>query len=464
MAGGEQFALAEEFQGIDFNSKRLEDRFVRTMETLSKHPEKSLWGACGNRAEAKAIYNMLGNKRFAIGEALLAHRKATVRRMAGHTVVLAVQDTTSLNYQGHAKMAGIGYTSEYARGEDIHTCLAVTAEGVVLGVLDQRYSNRPQPKDDSATHDGKKGRPIEDKESGRWLATMREALSGVDVPEGVRVIHVCDREGDMYELFNEAAEEGAQFLTRLVQNRKTTDNKLILDEARAMKAEGSVTVVIPRDTRRGLARREAELEIRFGRFEVKRPARLNKNASLLPFISANVIQVKEKSPPSGVEPIEWFLMTNEPVDSYEEAYEKAGYYLQRWKIETFHHALKSGCAVEKLQEHSMKNTTALVLMYSIVAVFIMNMTYIARVNPALPCSVLFDEEEWKVLYCAANRTKTPPCDPYTIADAVKYVSWLGGPRRAPSDGTPGVKTIWTGLQKLYTLLEYKELFDFVGQV
>jgi hypothetical protein len=75
---------------------------------------------------------------------------------------------------------------------------------------------------------------------------MREALSGVEVPEGVRVIHVCDREGDMYELFNEAAEGGAQFLIRLAQNRKTTDDEQILDEVCAMKAEGSVTVVIPR--------------------------------------------------------------------------------------------------------------------------------------------------------------------------------------------------------------------------
>jgi hypothetical protein len=293
---------------------------------------------------------------------------------------------------------------------------------------------------------------------------MRESLSGVEVPEGVRVIQVCDREGDIYELFNEAEEEGAYFLIRVAQNRKTTDDKRIIDEVRDKEVEGRVRVSIPRDTRRGLARREAELEIRFGHFEVKRPARLNKNARLLPFISMNVIYVREKSPPAGVEPIEWLLMTNESVNSYEEAYEKVGYYLQRWKIETFHHVLKSGCAVEKLQEHSMKNTTALVLMYSIIAVFIMNMTYIARVNPALPCSVLFDEDEWKLLYCAANRTKTPPPEPYTIADAVKYVSWLGGPRRAPSDGLPGVKTVWTGLQKLYTLLDYKQLFNFVGQV
>jgi hypothetical protein len=335
---------------------------------------------------------------------------------------------------------------------------------VVPGVLDQRYFNRPKPKDDSKTRDAKKSRPIEEKESGRWLAAMNAAVSGVEIPEGTRVIHVCDREGDIYELFNEAAQGGKYFLIRLVQNRKTTGDKYILNGIRAKEPAGSVTVVIPRDTRRKLKKRETELEIRFGRFEIKRPARPDKNKALLPPLAANVVYVKEKSPPEGAEPIEWFLMTNESVENCGEAYEKAGYYLQRWKIETFHHVLKSGCAVEKLQEHSMDNTTALVLMYSVISVFIMNMTYIARVNPELPCSLLFDGDDWKILYCAANRTKTPPEEPYTIAEAVKYISWLGGPKRAPSDGPPGVKTIWNGLQKLYTLLDYRELFDFVGQV
>jgi hypothetical protein len=77
---------------------------------------------------------------------------------------------------------------------------------------------------------------------------------------------------------------------------------------------------------------------------------------------------------------------------------------------------------------------------------------------------LFDDDEWKILYCATNRTKKVPEKPYTIGEAVKYVSWLGGPKRAPSDGPPGVNTIWKGLQKLYTLLDYRELFDFVGRV
>jgi hypothetical protein len=166
--------------------------------------------------------------------------------------------------------------------------------------------------------------------------------------------------------------------------------------------------------------------------------------------------VKEEKPPKGKDTIEWFLMTSEPVTSPEEAYEYVGYYMQRWKIERFHYVLKSGRAIEKLQERTIDKTATLILMYSIIAVMILNMTYAARLAPELPCSLLLREEEWKLLYCAANKSKKEPKKPYTIKEAVDYLGWLGGPKRAPSDGPPGVKTVWIGLMKLYILLAYRE--------
>jgi hypothetical protein len=103
--------------------------------------------------------------------------------------------------------------------------------------------------------------------------------------------------------------------------------------------------------------------------------------------------------------------------------------------------LKSGCAIEKLQERSMDKTTVLILMHSIIAVMILNMTYVARLAPDLPCSLLLGEDEWKLLYCAANKTRKEPKKPYKIKEAADYLGWLGGPKRVPSDGPPGVKTI-----------------------
>jgi hypothetical protein len=166
--------------------------------------------------------------------------------------------------------------------------------------------------------------------------------------------------------------------------------------------------------------------------------------------------VKEERPPKGKEGVEWFLVTGEPVTGFGEAYEYVGYYMQRWKIERFHYVLKSGCGIEKLQERSEDKTMILILMYSIIAVMILNMTYSARLTPELPCSLLLREEEWKLLYCAATKNKKEPKKPYTIKEAVDYLGWLGGPKRAPSDGPPGVKTVWIGLMKLNILLAYRE--------
>jgi hypothetical protein len=278
----------------------------------------------------------------------------------------------------------------------------------------------------------------------------------IDLPEGIHIVTVCDREGDMYELFDEATQSGQSFLIRIAQNRKTIKNEKILDEIKKKRCFGKVKTTIPRDSRRGLKEREAVFRIRYSSFAIKRPKILDKVKHLNACQQVYVIYVQEEQQDKAIDPIEWFLMTNEPVEDYDAAYEKALWYMQRWKVEQFHYVLKSGCAVEKLQERNMEKTTTLVLMYSIIAAVIMNITYIARVHPQLPCTVCFEEDEWKVLYCTANKTKKPPVKPYTIAEAVTYISWLGGPKRAPSDGPPGVKTIWIGLDKLNTLLTYRE--------
>jgi hypothetical protein len=464
MLGTQAFNFDQEFSGLDFNSSRLEKRFIRTMETLAEQPDKSIWSCSENRAEAKAIYRMLGNENLDLEEILRTHREATVRRMIqlGETV-LALQDTTSLNYNTHEKTEGIGYISDKTLGVNIHSCLGVTASGLTLGLLDQTSYNRTEAKDGSRSHESKKVRELEEKESFRWVKNLKTITASV--PLGLKIINVCDREGDMYELFDAAETEGQLFLIRAAQNRMTADSLKILDEVRKKHCMGKAGITIPRDSRKNIEERDGILQIRYGYFEIKRPHILNKNKALKDSIGVWVIYAKEENPPKGEGPIEWFLMTNEPIESVGAAYERVCYYTQRWKIERFHYVLKSGCAVEKLQERSIDKTTVLVLMYSVIAVVIMNMTYIARIYPEAPCTIFFEEEEWKALYCTGNKSKKAPKKPYSMQEAVTYLGRLGGPKRAPSDGPPGLKTVWIGLSTLNTLLAYREwLHDSVGQV
>jgi hypothetical protein len=356
----------------------------------------------------------------------------------------------SLNYNTHEKTEGIGYIGDKTLGVNIHSCLAVSTEGLAMGILDQMSYNRVQSKDDSRSHDSKKTRPLREKESCRWVQTLWESTSGL--PDGMHTVTVCGREGDMYALFDGADRWGKAFLIRIAQNRTTAENHKI----REKQCMGKIKTAIPRDSRKGIAEREAVLQIRYGAFEIKRPLILNKNKKFRDTQEVNIIYVKEEGQDKAVEPLEWFFFFFEKVESAEDAYEKTAWYMHRWKIQRFHYVLKSGCTVEKLQERSMDKTRLLVLMYSVIAVVIMNMTYIAGIRPQEPCTIFFEEEEWKALYCTANKTKKAPRKPYSIQEAVTYLGRLGGPKRAPSDGPPGVKTIWLGLDKLNTLLAYKE--------
>ena len=118
------------------------------------------------------------------------------------------------------------------------------------------------------------------------------------------------------------------------------------------------------------------------------------------------------------------MMTGEGVNSTEEACKYVGYYMQRWKIEGFHYVLKSGCAIEKLPERSIENTTVLILMYSIIAAMIMNMTYAGRLTPDAPCSLLLGEEEWKMLYCVANK-ESPERAPGYLRFLLEIFAYVG---------------------------------------
>jgi hypothetical protein len=185
----------------------------------------------------------------------------------------------------------------------------------------------PEPKDESARHNCKKKRPIEEKESFRWLEMMDKRVA--NIPEGIRVITACDREGDMYVLIAKDKALDEAFLIRIVHNRITEENKRILDEIQKEQCQGRVVVSIPRNSWSNIPEQEAVLHVRYAPFTIKKPYNLAPVKTVAEWIEVNVIYVKEEQSPEGKKPGEWFLMTSEPVNSVEEAYEYVGYYMQR---------------------------------------------------------------------------------------------------------------------------------------
>ena len=445
----------EYFSEIDFGDKRLTERLIETLKQMTKNPTKSILGATKDRNSARGFYRLLGNDKFSLDKLAEESRKRVIEIIREHETILAIQDTTDINLNGHKKTEGLGYSSEHVLGVKVHSCIAITPEGLPLGLLGQFYETRKEAKSQLPKAE-KAARPIEEKESYRWLEMLRDSTK--DIPDSVSVITVCDREGDFYELYAEALELGKDFVIRVTHDRKTDENEKVLKKIRNTDACGQVTVTIPRDTRNNRPAREAVMEVACCLVNVLKPDTVN-SANAPNRIQMNIVRITEICMPDGNEKIEWILATSLPVKNADNAIKIVEYYVQRWKIERFHFVLKSGCEVEEIQQRSYERIKPVLFLKSVIAMFIMTITYIGRILPDLPCSVFFDDDEWKALYKIVNKTKYAPDEPYSLEDAVKYLGTIGGYKRSPSDGPPGLKSIWNGLHELYSALEYAKYLN-----
>lgn len=329
--------------------------------------------------------------------------------------------------------------------------LAVAPKGIALGLFDQHIWTRAPEERGKRTR--KRQKPIEEKESYKWLRSMDQSQAGVS--KDIRLVHVGDREADVYEFFDHAITNQQDVLVRIVQNRITTKACKLFDQVKQEPLAGQIVAHIPRDTRRNLPAREVTLEIRYRRVHIQAPHNTPKKFVANRTVSVSIAHVQEINPPEGVEPIEWYLSTSMDIASLDEAAEKINWYIHRWKIERFHYILKSGCEIEKLQNRRAERLQKLILVYSIISARILGMTYMARQHSEEPCTMFLEEEEWQVLYCIANRTSTVPQTAPTIKEAVSYLAKLGGFLGRKGDGEPGAKVIWKGLNELTIVLKHR---------
>jgi hypothetical protein len=363
----------ESFDFVDFGDKRLNDRLRKSVENITKNAQKSILGAEEDRSGAKAFYRLLGNEKFD-GERLSeSAMTTTISRMEG--TVLLIEDTTDVNLNGHRKTEGLGYSSEHIRGVKLHSCIALTPEGLPLGLVAQYCDTRPEAKN-KLTKEEKAARTIEEKESYRWLKMLDESTAYI--PEEVHIITICDREGDFYELYAQAQELGEDFVIRVTHDRATDTDGKVLSQIRRTKAAGQVTVNIPRDSRKNIPAHQADMEVAYCAVNIRKPANVT-DSTLPDSLSMTVVRITEIGVVDDNDRIEWIIATNLPVSNAKEAMIIVEYYIQRWKIERFHFVLKSGCNAEKIQQRTYDKIKTMLLIYSVIAMYIMTVTYIGRV-------------------------------------------------------------------------------------
>lgn len=440
-----------------FGDKRLDKRLAKVLQGFTERPSTGVCQAFPEHYEFKGCYRFWSNKKVQPEKILESAIKETLSQCTKEQEILAIQDTSSLDFTNLKSTSGLGYLeSGHQFGIKLHTCMAVSTSGLPLGILWQQQWERPI--EELGKRKLRKDKPIHSKESQRWIECHNEvnALFSLNTRDSsCKIIHITDREGDIYEYF--AADRGENnILLRFVQDRRIDGEyrriKQLLDSQPSM---GIFSTLIGR---RGLEYpKEVTLEVKYSKVKILSPANI-KNASK-PSIELTAIQVYEVLDSTDVnrtaDTIEWYLLTSLPVNSVSDAQRCVKYYTMRWLIERFHYVLKSGCNIEKLQLEQVTRLENAVASFSLVSWRILYLTYLSRISPDIEASAVLSNTEVQVLKLHLKKQKKE-VKFLSLLMATMLIAQLGGFLCRKSDGSPGVKTLWRGLLALeYLCLGYE---------
>lgn len=181
---------ASELGHAHLGDRRLTARLVALATAVADHPEQSLPCACGDWAATKGAYRFFSNESVDPADILAAHRQSTVDRIGMYRTVLAVQDSTFCYFTTHAATRGLGpLRQKGSLGFCAHSCLALTPDGVPLGLLGQKVWTRPDPAS-APKRDGRGKRAADGKESTRWLEMLEESTRNLPTDTRVPTVRV----------------------------------------------------------------------------------------------------------------------------------------------------------------------------------------------------------------------------------------------------------------------------------
>lgn len=450
--------LREEFVDAGLPDWRLRERLVTLASELDTAPAKSLPRALKTTAAREGAYRFLGNRRVTADGILAPHVAATVRRAQQQQSVYVVSDTTDFCFSGE-RGAQLGRLQGESRGFRGHFALAVSADGKrrPLGVVGMELLVRSEERKQHRNIYQRKKDP--ERESLRW-ARMVESTSAQLGP--AHAIHVMDSEADIYELLTEMTRAGRSFIVRAGQDRLVSEDEGCLSQA---VAHGEI--ILERDvalSRRTVSKgksgcrpsrrngprdaRLARLKISCRQVSLKRPKTCT--TEYPGAISVNVVRVFEPTPPEGQAPVEWQLLTTEPITTEAEVAAIVDGYRTRWLIEEYFKAIKTGCNYESRQLESLRTLSNFLAIVAVLAWRLLLLRAIhraesdRRANDILGADLL--EALAERLKDIGERKPLPPSP--SVEDAMKGIARLGG--HITSNGAPGWQVLWRGYQDLLT--------------
>ena len=432
----------------ELGDERRTTRLVALAHVLAQRPPAALPEACGSGAMLTGASRCFSNDAIEPPDVLHSHIEATYGRLAQVPVVLGVQDTTAVDWTAHPAPTGLGPWGHTAcQGLLVHRTLAFTPERVPLGLLAQQVGAR----DPAAV--GKRGQrqqlPIAQQESQTWLTSLEAVVSAHAECPQTRFVSVGDREADVYDLLAAPRPEGVELLLRAAWDRRGHG------PARygwaTVEAQPVMEQLLLHVPRRGVPpARAATLALRCCRLTLC-PPRHRKKAEGLPEVTLWAVHVRDIASPAEGTPLEWLLLTTVAVHTVDDAIERVAWYACRWGMEVWQRIVKSGCRIEQRQLATVERLQRCLTLYSVLAWRVFSATMLARAVPALPCRVLLEIEAWQALSCAIHHCPTPPDEPPTLGEAVRWIAQLGGFVGRRRRDQPGAETLWRGLQHLSDL-------------
>lgn len=381
----------------------------------------------------------------------------TLSKCLNYDTIIAVQDTTTLNYGGLHETEGLGYIGEkHMRGTLCHSTLAMNMEGFPLGILNLKLWCRDYAKYGQG-HNSKK-RAAEDKESFKWFESSRETTSlfnSVVSSKKVKVIHVSDRESDIYDLLQEIKESGNSCVIRSSINRLCVDDtgntEKIRDAIRKNKPLGRIVIDVPQRKKDGLPE-HAVLTLRSRKMMIiyiaKNKSEGEDKAKKRAPLTVNFVEAVEENPPEGAKALHWMLWTFEDVSTLEKVKLVIEIYRSRWTIEEYHKTAKSVMNVEKSQLKTEARIDIYLALCLPVALRIMQLKRLAENCPETPCTEIYTEAEWKSS-CIFVNCKLPENGRIPdVLEVTTNIAKIGGYHGRKSDGVFGTITLGKGLLRL----------------
>lgn len=437
------------FGECQLGDKRRTTRLVRLAADFADNPSASLPCQVERWGDLKAAYRLFDREEVRFEAVARPHWEQTRRQARGRVLILG--DTTEIDFGRFRDIEGVGPTGNgTGRGFLLHNALMVSADtGELLGVSGQAIHYRKKKAKSAKRPTAPNRLKKKDRESEVWTRVIDDI--GPPPPEATYV-HVFDRGADSFEIYCRLLQQRCHWVIRASQLSRSV---LVGEDQQEMPLKKSLTTLTSVGqytqslrARPGQAAREARLDVRVGQIRIPRPRHVSPAIRKLKPqpIAMNVIDVIEVDPPQGAPPIRWVLFTQLPATTFAEARLLIGYYEQRWLIEEYHKALKTGCAVEARQLKTADRLEALVGLISVVAVRLLQLKSLARTAPDLPAKRVVPQVWLRMLKLA--RKNLPRVHDLTVRQFYREVAKLGGFLGRKGDGEPGWITIWRGWDKL----------------